>query len=207
MNFSATDIRLMRLNLAGFTASLILGSLFLYGSGKYTDHADSNLRAARNQLNDARNRLSAAQHAREYLDSYARDYDALEQRRIVGDEQRLDWMEGLDRLRGQNLVVDFSYTIAPQKAYTPQPAIDSGNFDKRYSEMKLKLDLLHEGQLLNFFNALNKQIKGYYQLDGCTMKRSSIGSDGDEQQPASGVNLVADCIGGWITLKNRNARP
>jgi hypothetical protein len=86
----------------------------------------------------------------------------------------------------------------------PQPAIDSGNFDIHYSEMKLQFELLHEGQLLKFFEALRNQIKGKYQLEGCTMQR--IATD-HASAASSGANIKAECSGGWITLKNRSTQP
>ena len=117
-------------------------------------------------------------------------------------------MEGLEKIHQQNPAVDFRYNIAPQKIYAPQPAIDSGNFDIHYSEMKLQIDLLHEGQLLDLFSALRKQIKGHYQLEGCNMKRTTANAGADDDEdigPSVATHLKAECSGGWITLKNRNA--
>jgi hypothetical protein len=159
-------------------------------------------------MNDARNRLATARQDQENLASYSKDYSVLEDREIINDDHRLDWMEGLGKLRQQNLVVDFGYNIAPQKVYTPQPAIDSGNFDIHFSEMKLQFDLLHEGQLLNFFNALHSQIKGQYQLEGCTMQRTAaLKGDSKDIEPSATTNIKAECSGGWITLKNRKSLP
>ena len=213
MKFSNADFQLMRWNIVAIAASVILSGLVLYGSQQYADHAQKDFHAAQNQMNDARNRLAAARQDQENMAAYSKDYSALEERKIIGDDHRLDWMEGLDKLRQQNLVIDFRYSIAPQKIYAPQPAIDSGNFDIGYSEMKLQFELLHEGQLLNFINALRKQIKGQYQLEGCAMQRASTASanndDGDEDDntPPTATNIKAECVGGWITLKNRNVQP
>ena len=109
----------------------------------------------------------------------------------------------MEKLRRQNLVTDFRYSIAPQRIYAPQPPISSGNFDIHFSGMKLQFDLLHEAQLVNFFAALRSQIKGRYQLEGCALQRV-----GDANTPASiSAHLKAECSGGWITLKNRNVQP
>jgi hypothetical protein len=208
MKFSGSDFQLMRLSIAAISASVILGGLVLYGSQQYAEYTQKNFRIAQNQMNDARNRLEAAHQDQGNLAVYAKDYSVMEERKIIGDDHRLDWMEGLDKLRQQNLAVDFRYSITPQKNYAPQPAIDSGSFDIHYSEMKLQFDLLHEGQLLNFFSALRSQIKGQYQLDGCTMQRTAAGDrDSDDIDPSTTTHLKAQCSGGWITLKNRNAQP
>jgi hypothetical protein len=210
MKFSSSDLTLMRWNIAAISASALLSGIILYASGQYTDHAQNDFLAANKQMRDARSQLNNARLDHEYLAAYSDDYAVLESRKIIGDEHRLDWMEGLDQLRHQNLVVDFTYTIAPQQVYAPQPALDSGNFDINYSEMKLQFDLLHEQQLLNFFDAQRNQIAGHYLLDSCKFTRVSSSARDDEDEdvtrPATAINLKADCSGGWITLKNRNAQ-
>ena len=204
MKFSNSDFHLMRWSLSAVCASILLSGVILYSSSEYADSTQKNLRAAQSQMNDARNRLTMAHQDQENLSVFSREYDTLEKNKIIGDDHRLDWMEGLEKLRNQNLVIDFRYNIAPQKIYAPQPAIDSGNFDIHYSETKLQFDLLHEGQPLNFFDALRSQIKGWYQLEGCTMQR--VVTD-EESATAAGTHIKAECSGGWITLKNRNAQP
>jgi len=204
MKFSNTDFHLMRWSIAAISTSILLSGIILYASTKYADYTKNDRRVVQGQMNDARKRLAMAREDRENLSDFSKEYDSLKANKIIGDDHRLDWMEGLEKLRNQNLVIDFRYNIAPQKIYAPPSAVDSGNFDIHYSEMKLEFDLLHEGQLLNFFNALRRQIKGRYQLEGCTLQR--IITDGDSG-PTAGKNITAECSGGWITLKNRNAQP
>lgn len=203
MKFSNTDFQLMRWSLAAIGVSVLISGAILYSSIKYADYTLKNRRIAQSQMNNARNSLAMARQDRDNLSDYSKEYDKLEANEIIGDDHRLDWMEGLEKLRRQNLVIDFRYNIAPQKVYAPQPALDSGNFVIHYSEMKLQFDLLHVGQLLGFFSALDRKIKGHYQLDGCKLQRVATDS---ESGPAAGKNITAECNGGWITLKNRNAR-
>lgn len=201
MKLSASDFPLIRWSILAFCASSLISAVILYSSGEYAESTRNDRRTAQNMLNDARNRLATAQQDQENMAIYAGEYGALIEQKIIGDDQRLDWMEGLEKIRQKNLVTDFRYNIAPQRTYAPQPAIDSGNFDLRYSEMKLQFDLLHEGQLLDFFGTLHADVKGWYQLEGCTLQRS--GTDSEGQQSAM-ARLKAECSGGWITLKNRN---
>ena len=211
MKFSSSDLKLMQWNIAAIFASALLSGIILYASGQYTEHSQKDFHATNQQMRDARNQLSNARLDHEYLAAYSEEYAVLESRKIIGDEHRLDWMEGLDQLRHQNLVADFTYTIAPQQVYAPQPALDSGNFDINYSEMQLQFDLVHEQQLLNFFDAQRSQITGHYLLDSCKFARASpvAARDEDEEdvtRPTTAINLKADCSGGWITLKNRNSQ-
>lgn len=200
MKFTRSDLSMMRWNLLAFATAVLFSLAVLDGSGGYTENAQQRLREAQNALNGARSQLNSAREDKENMAVYADQYGKLLEQGVIGDDRRLDWMEGLEDLRRQGAVTDFRYTIAPQTSYTATPPIDSGNFDIRYSEMKLQFGLLHEGQLLDFFDLLNQRIKGRYQLAGCTLHR---GSDGE----VNSVNLSAECTGGWITFKNRSQTP
>jgi len=201
MKLSASDFPLIRRSVLAVCAAAIISAVILYSSGEYAESAQNNRRNAQTMLNDARNRLAAALQDQENMAIYAGEYGALIEQKIIGDDQRLDWIEGLEKIRLKNIVADFRYNIAPQKIYTSQPPIDSGNFDIHYSEMKLQFDLLHEAQLLNFFDALRTDIKGWYQPEACTLQRTGTG---DEDEQTTATRLKAECSGGWITLKNRN---
>lgn len=202
MKLTRSDFALMQWSLLTIFISVLLSATFLYGSGQYAAQAQQDRRKAQTRLDDARRQLSAAQEDQQNMSTYAEKYQALSKSGIIGDGQRLDWMEGLEKLRRQHLVDNFTYHIAPQKTHTPILPIDSGSFDIQYSEMSLEFDLLHEGQLLNFFTALNNQVQGHYQLEGCTLKRTSS----EDGAPAAG-GLRAECRGGWITLRDRNPTP
>jgi hypothetical protein len=205
MKLSKSDFPLLRWNILAICSSALISAAILYFSSEYADRTQSDISSARRMGIDARRRLTAANEDRENMAIYADEYGTLVKRKIIGDDQRLDWMEGLEELRQKDMVTDFSYHIAPQKNYAPQPPLDSGNFEIHYSETKLQFDLLHEAQLVNFFTALNKKIKGWYQLEGCSLQRSAIAEG--VAVTANAANIKAECVGGWITLKNRNAQP
>ncbi len=201
MKFNPSDFRLIRWSMLAICATAFASALILYSSAKYAEQTRKNHGDALQQLNEARSHLNGALEDKENMAVYADKYATLADFSVIGDDRRLDWVEGLENIRQQDLVTDFRYNIAPQTAYVPQPPIDSGDFDIRYSEMKLQFDLLHEGQLLDFFTALRSQIKGWYLLEGCTMQRTAA-ADGN---PA--IHITAECNGGWITLKKRNEAP
>jgi hypothetical protein len=205
MKLSKSDFPLLRWSILAIFVSVLISSSILYTSSAYVGNSQKDLSNARNMRNDARTRLAAAHEDRDNMSIYSSEYGEMIRRKVIGDDQRLDWIEGMEKLRQMNLVWDFRYNIAPQKTYIPKPPIVSGNFDIHYSEMKLHFDLLHEAQLADFFTALPKNIQGWYQLEGCALKRGA--STEQNTAMSSGAQLSAECTGGWITLKNRNAKP
>jgi hypothetical protein len=205
MTLSKSDFPLLRWSILAICSSALISAAILYFSNTYIGNSQNDLLNARKMRNDARTRLAAAHEDRDNMSIYSSEYGILTKRKIIGDDQRLDWIEGMEKLRQMNLVWDFRYNIAPQKAYAPKPPINSGNFDIHYSAMDLQFDLLHEAQLIDFFTALPKKIQGWYQLEDCTLQR--IATTEENTTMLSGAQLSAKCSGGWITLKNRNAQP
>ncbi|HLP97729.1 MAG TPA: hypothetical protein VK149_04725 [Sideroxyarcus sp.] len=193
MSFSKSDLADIKWSLGAFVLSLALGGSFIAYSESYLEKSQKDRQSAQQHLTDARAQLAVVELDRENMAAYALEYNALLAQKVIGDEQRLDWKEGLAKLSTQNRVLDFKYSIAPQQGYTPNPPLDAGNFQLNRSNMSLQFDLLHEGQMLDFFAAMLRQLKGWFILDDCTIERSDQAA------------LKANCSGGWVTMKNRNA--
>ena len=196
MTLSQSDFPHIKWSLLAFVLALMLGGTVVFISQKIAHKTQATLLNAQQQLKDARNKLNAARDDQANMSDYTQEYSAIQRLEIIGDEQRLNLIEDLDTLRRRNRVIDFKYTIAPQQTYTPTPALESGNFIFKYSNMKLQIELLHEEQLINFFDSLRHDISGWFILDKCSLEIAS----------STSAQLKADCEGGWFTMKNRNAK-
>lgn len=208
MTFSKSDFPHIKWSLLTFLFVLCAGGAAIVASENFVARSQRDQRDARRQLSEARSQLATAEQDQENMKTYTLKYGDLLERNIIGSDQRLDWIEGMDKLHKQNLVLGFKYTIAPQKSYTPTPPLDSGNFQLNLSDMALQFELLHEEQLTAFFNALNTGIKGWFILDHCTLERIAAAPDANNDFLASRTTprLKAECTGGWLTLKNRNSK-
>lgn len=154
--------------------------------------------AAQHQLKNLRGQLASANDDSENMKAYTLEYSELLKRNIIGDDQRLDWIEGMENIRKQHRVLDFKYSFAPQRIYTPPMPLDSGNLKLNMSDMSLQFDLLHEEQLMDFFDTLRTDTKGWFLLDHCAVERSSAAD--------VTAKLKAECAGGWLTLQNRGTK-
>jgi hypothetical protein len=197
MSFSKEDLPILKWSLGAFALSIGLSAGIISLSNSYLEHSLKDRQAAQQRLFDARAQLLAAKNDEENMSTYAYEYNSLLAQKVIGDEQRLDWMEGLEKLRQQGTVLDFQYTIAPQQGYTPSPAVEAGNFKLSRSSMSLKIDLLHEEQLLHLFADMRSKLNGWFMVDGCSLSHAGTA---DEMSP-----LKAECTGGWFTMKNKNA--
>ena len=196
MTFSQSDFPYIKWSLLAVVLTLTIGGSAVFVSHNYAHNVRNARSVVQQQLNEARSKLNAARDDQENMATYTKEYSAIQRREIIGEEQRLNLIEELETLRKRNRVLDFKYAIAPQQPYKPAPALNSGNFDLRLSPMTLKFELLHEGQLINFFDSLRRDINGWFILERCALERVS----------ESTAQLKADCAGGWLTLKNRNAK-
>lgn len=198
MSFSVSDIAEIKWSLGAFVLSMAIAAGLSDFSEDYRHGALQAKQSAQEQLNKARESFATAQSDFENMATYKLEYEALENQKVIGNEQRLDWIEGLEKIRKQGVVRDFKYSIGPQQSYAPNPPLDAGNFALNLSPMTLQIDLLHEEQLDRLFSTITTQMQGWFILDKCSLS-SSASATGETS------SLKADCAGGWLTMKNRNA--
>lgn len=150
------------------------------------------------QVGKAHAQLARTQEERKTMNDYYEEYQRLVARGVIGEEQRLDWIEAIDRLRGRQRLFGARYTISPQHPFQPEIPLPGGPIDLLASDMRLQLTLLHEGELARFFEALREEAKGLFLLRGCQVRRIATSATLD-----FGPQLEADCQLTWISLKDR----
>jgi hypothetical protein len=113
---------------------------------------------------------------------------------FVGEEQRIAWVEHLREQHKTQKLFGIKYSISPQEKYTPAFAANLGGFTLNRSVMKLELDMLHEGDLLQLTEALSIENSAPFILRDCEMNRLNSGSQ-------LIANLHALCELDWLTLR------
>jgi len=130
MMISKPDLIFMRWSILAICASALVSAIALYASGEYAKTSQHGLRNAQAVLNDARNRLATAHQDQENMAIYTNEYDSLNERGIFGDDHRLDWMEGLERIRQKIALEGLDFATALEyvavntifTTHTPVPA-------------------------------------------------------------------------------------
>lgn len=140
---------------------------------------------AEKALAEANDRIREAKRDRENQSSYQASYGRLVDRGVIGDFQRLDLVEQLKKID-----FDMQYSISPQQKI---PA--SEFFALEVNRAIFRLNLLHEGKLLDFLDALEAQTKGIPLVEGCGIER--IGMAGGNEP-----HLKAVCTVSWVTLES-----
>ncbi|MEQ1813493.1 MAG: hypothetical protein ABL860_03455 [Candidatus Nitrotoga sp.] len=189
-----------------FLLTLGFSGVIILSGESYLENTHANQHSSQRQLSEARRQLAGARADRDNMETYTAEYKSLIKNNIIGANQRLDWLEGLEKLRKQRHVLDFKYTISPQQNFVPKSPLDHGSFELKQSTMTLQLDLLHEEQLIRFFNALHAQVKGRYILEQCVLERRATAVDSSSVSAFNTTAQIhATCSGGWLALQNRSA--
>ena len=148
------------------------------------------------QMREARTRLQKSGEEKEIIVRFLPNYQYLQRVGFVGDEQRLNWLEGLRLSNQQTQLFGVQYQIGSQQNYPYAMELNPGQLALHQSVMKLSFQLLHEGDLMNFLTALGKQGAGFFSVNECKLDRLNTGGS-IRFQP----NLRADCDIAWITLR------
>jgi hypothetical protein len=127
-----------------------------------------------------------------YLDRYRQ----LERAGFIGEEQRINWLDGLRVANQQADLFGVEYQIESQKAYPYAGELNPGQVAISQSPMRLRFRLLHEDDLGRFFGSLARQGGGYFTVDRCHLRRVETGGV-IRYQP----NINADCELSWLTAK------
>lgn len=128
---------------------------------------------------------------RRLVDRYHRRYERYHDLGFIGRESRLDWIETL-RTTAETLELPrVSYAIEPQlEVIAPvESAIDVENIQIHVTRAQLEMGLIHEVDLLRFFNELQAAAPGLIKVDDCALKWLS---DNEVASPAD-ANLSAIC--------------
>lgn len=199
--FLSEEFPLVRKAMFTLGASLLIGAA-LVGASQIALHQS---RDAMNQALLQRN-LAAGKNAqaetekREALD-YQAKYIRLRDQGFIGEENRLDWTEQIKILRDQLRLLPISYEISAQQPVAIEAeGVSTGDFVLRSSKMTLKMELLHEMDLLNFLGELRH--KGRYTVQSCVVERSRATTNA----PLS-PRLAAECELFLLTLGEPAAPP
>lgn len=171
---------------------IAIGAGLVWWSTQETKKAQASVLQAERRANDIRNRLRQINTEEQEIRNKSALYRQLEQRKIVGAEQRLDWIELIDSIREQHRLFEIDYEVSQQK----QEGTPVGDFRLSASDMSFHLPLLHEGDLLNFIEDLQQRAPALIHVKQCEISRST----GKAERQAGEPNLDAHCQLRWNTI-------
>ncbi len=191
------DIEALRIPLIVLAVTIIAAIGVTLVSGGILDNAKRTLGQREAQLREARLRIQNAGEEKEMIASYLASYQQLTKAGLVGDEQRINWLDSLRMANEEARIFGVEYDIGTQKPYVYAAEFNAGPLLLQESVMQLKFRLLHEEDLPRFFVALGRYGGGAFSIDQCTMRRLRVGEPDKSLQP----NLSAVCEVRWLTIR------
>jgi hypothetical protein len=193
------DIEALRIPLIVLAVTLILTAGVVYFSANVLETARRGLTQRETQLREARLRIQNAGEEKEMIARYLGSYQQLARAGLVGDEQRINWLDSLRIANEQAGIFGVEYDISAQRPYAYASEFNAGQLLLQESLMRLRFSLLHEEDLPRFFNALAQRGSGFFTIDHCVVRRLRSGDTDKSLQFEP--HLATECELRWLTVK------
>ena len=191
------DKQIMRPTLIWVISSVVLslvvglGSMFIYSSST-SDYA-----LQESALSTARQRSTKISEDLTVLNNSLPRFKTLEQKGLIGEEHRLDWVETLRDVANELKLNKFEYRINEQKPFEGTDFTAEGNYQIFTSDMHLSMQLLHEGDFLKIMDELRSKAEGLFHVNKCEFNRIQKSLVIDAKTP----NINAECNIQWFSIK------
>jgi hypothetical protein len=197
---NADDLKALRNPLILLAAIIGLGSAGIFYLDQLLNTARRELTQQTNQMREARTRLQRSGDEKQIIVRFLPSYQNLARIGFVGEEQRLNWVEGLRLSNQQSQLFGVSYQIGVQQPYPYASELNPGQITVHHSLMKITFNLLHEGDLMRLLTTLGKQGAGFFSVNQCQMERSGAINVTAGTTVRYQPNLRAECDLSWIML-------
>ena len=198
MKFGAKDLKQLRLPVAAFAVLAVAGAACYFAADGYLRETKNLGASAAAQRAEVQAKLASATEEEREIKANLQQYQALAARGIIGEEKRLDLVDIITAIKNERRLFNISYSIEPQRALDYHGFAAGGGVNFVASRVKMDIQLLHEEDLLNFIDDLNKRGKSYLSTRSCNVQRTERGSGGTTLAP----RLQANCSFDLITIRH-----
>jgi len=193
MKLEPGDFPKLQFSLLAMLLMVILGVASVLYSQEKTRLAQNVFAATQSERNEFDGKLKRVRNEENDIRQRAALFNTLQDRGVVGEEQRLEWIELLKAIRDRHRLIDLRYEFTPRHSLEKGA---TGPLALYASTMRLQLSLLHEEDLTRVLDDLHREARALIQVKRCDVSRlSRSGTD----NALRGL-LQAECIIDWVTL-------
>ncbi len=199
MKLDAKDFKRLQWSIAFLVLMALIGGGSLWSVLMLQKGGEKNIKQASAARLEIQGKLSRARDEEQELRDKIGRFQALKDRGFIGEEKRLDWVEIIARIKAARRLSKLDYEFAPQRlvdASILPGGASAGGYEIVSSQMKLRLNLLHEGELLDFLAELRNAVQAMVQVRSCIIEPIT-----DRAIRGNNAQLKADCTLEWITLR------
>lgn len=200
--FKISVNREIRKSLSFFVVTLLAMILMVTASELYKSNTNDSKIRAEAEMRSWKSKIEIANRNNQILVQHEDTFKKLKDNHVIGDENRLSWLEVVQKVADSRKISSVKYNISSQVL------LDKNILDKKYagidvfkSTMSLEMKFIHEGDLFVMLNALREEAKGLVVVDKCDVELINKDvSDGIIGQNITD-NMRAHCELSWYTLK------
>jgi hypothetical protein len=197
VNPQIIDWKLLRGSIIVLVLSVSISASLVYAANYFQQQMLREFNMANAAFRSISTRYLTVDEEEKLVRSYLPRFVQLYQSGIIGNEQRLNWVEVLRATGDEYKIPALSYQIESQQVYTPGYPLNLGRYSLYSSKMLLNMQLLHEGDLFRIFEKLDENAKGSFTLTSCSVNQS-VQSITDS--PNAG-NITVRCELQWFTIR------
>jgi len=188
-----------------FLVSLVVSATIIIVSSMYKESAIEDKQMTSQQLEDAKQRYYVAIDRKKLLKEFENRFKQLEKQGVVGDEQRLNWIDIIEETTKTKKIPYVKYKINKQDPVVQNDVRGAfPGIEVFHSSMMLEMQLLHEGDLYTLINQLNAKAKGLFDIENCEISRNR-NIQGTLLEATTDRNFNAKCKLNWYTMKPLSA--
>lgn len=163
-------------------------------AGDWLQTRSDDFRRARSELSQAASRYRNASDDQQVYQEYATRFRQMRASGWIGQEQRLGWIEALQRANADLRLPTLRYDIGEQNQVEPNEV--SSHLELHRTPMTLNLGALHEGDVIELLQRLQAMGQGLMSVERCGLSRN-----GDRVRlDADAANVNIECSLDWYTL-------
>lgn len=181
---------------AGGLAAVILTQRLVLG-------ATGEQKAAAAERASAQGKLARATDEEREIRDRLVDYRKLVDRGVIGEEQRLDWVDRIAEIKARRKLFDVRYSIDAQRAVDYPGLAGGGDVELLASPMSLEMALLHEEDLFWFLDDLRGALSAHVVVRSCAIQRNERVAT----EPGLAPRLLATCSIDLVTIRDRKMGP
>jgi len=167
------------------------------GAYLYKSHQNNLLIQNQRALNQINSKISEAENNTRIINEYLNEFQELTAKNVIGQEDRLNWIETLQNSSNEFLIPLLKYKIDSRSRYEVSQFLNSAVGVSLFrTEMVLSMELLHEADFLNLFDELAQKAQGLFSIQECNIKALNSGKD-----LSYVFNLQGRCSLFWYTIE------
>ncbi len=191
------DWQYLRPALIVVALSLLFSVLLVFLGRDYRADMSALYQLKLSAYSEVERQLDEVRHDKELIARYLTQFNQLVRSGLFDQKQRVEWVDAVNAARAKMKLPLVRYQIAAQVPYLADYLTDEGYVRVMASEVKLEAGLLHEGDLVDLFNWMERYAPGQLHLSHCEMKRAEEVFGYYADRP----NLKLMCDLQWFTIE------